>query len=330
LNALFPAGGVTYLGLWALQTKAGISLSAILLSYSLVALLSFGLLCHYWRRVSLPHHDAINLFEESLSTIPGPPLATLHFAIADDEASIKMEKTCAILAEAEKEEISIMAMGVKAMENDSSTEKNNCISSRTPKAQLTSGLYLLLMTWFSFYTAKNMFTMTTARDFLSRLGDDETNNLYLSIFTIMMPSSVLALPLVDLVVTKYGFQGGLHVVNFAAVVHGLTQLLFTDLRLQVIGFVAFSIFRSFLYGVSFSLLASFLSPNVTGKGAGLFSFAVGLCLIVNIPLSNEALRNSFFIPNLIYTVLVGPCILAVCILGVWIQKDKLAALGSIS
>jgi hypothetical protein len=53
-------------------------------------------------------------------------------------------------------------------------------------------------------------------------------------------------------------------------------------------------------------------------------------LIVNIPLSNEALRNSFFIPNLIYTVLVGPCILAVCILGVWIQKDKLAALRSIS
>ena len=333
LNALFPAGGVTYLGLWALQKNTAISLTAILFGYTLVAVLSFSLLCYYWRRVTLPDHDIVGDLEESVRTsLPAQPIPHLSEK-ADNESSTCMESSESTSIQNEEpvqadQEDTMMTTPVEIKHTSTeeqaehSDENYIVISSRTPKAQLTSGLYLLLMIWFAFYTARNLFTVTTARDFLSRLGDDEIGNLYLSIFTIMMPTAFLAVPLIDLVIDKFGFQAALHVVNLAAAVHGLVQLLFEDLRLQVIGFVAFTIFRCFLYGISFCLLASFLSPDVTGKGAGLYSFAVGLCLAFNIPLSNEAVKNSFFVPNLVYTVLIIPCILAVCILGLWIEKDK--------
>ena len=329
LNALFPAGGVCYLGLWALQKNTSISLTAILFGYTLVAVFSSCLLCHYWRRVTLLDHNIAGDLEESVRTLPIQPIpylskkADYKSAFMENSESIENE----VPIKADQEDTMITApVEIKHTRTEEKVERNDeiyiVISSRTPKAQLTSGLYLLLMVWFAFYTARNMFTITTARDFLSMLGDDEVGNLYLSIFTIMMPTAFLALPLIDFVVNKFGFQAALHVVNLAAAVHGLVQLLFKDLRLQVIGFVAFTIFRCFLYGISFCLLASFLSPDVTGKGAGLYSFAVGLCLAFNIPLSNEAVKESFFIPNLVYTVLIGPCILAGCILGLWIEKDK--------
>lgn len=333
MNALFPAGGVTYLGLWALQKNTSISLTAILFVYTLVAVFSFSLLCYYWRRVTLPDHDVAGDLEESIrTTLPAQPIPHLSER-ADTESSTCMESSESTSIQNEEpvqadQEDTMMTTPVEIKHTSTeeqaehSDENYIVISSRTPKAQLTSGLYLLLMIWFAFYTARNLFTVTTARDFLSRLGDDEIGNLYLSIFTIMMPTAFLAVPLIDLVIDKFGFQTALHVVNLAAAVHGLVQLFFEDLRLQVIGFVAFTIFRCFLYGISFSLLASFLSPDVTGKGAGLYSFAVGLCLAFNIPLSNEAVKNSFFVPNLVYTVLIIPCILAVCILGLWIEKDK--------
>lgn len=206
------------------------------------------------------------------------------------------------------------------------TDNYTLISSRTPRQQLRSRIFLTLMLFFSFFTARNIFTLSTARDFLAGLGDDEKNNMYLTIFTLLTPASVAALPLVDFVVHRYGFAGGLHAVNFLSIVHGLIQILSTNLNVQVLGFVAFTLSRCFTNCVCFSLMASFLSPNVTGKGAGIYSCAVGVCLIVNIPLSNQGVSDSgFFVPNLLYTVLIAPCIIGAWLIGKWEKRDEAAA-----
>ena len=57
----------------------------------------------------------------------------------------------------------------------------------------------------------NAYTLTTMRDFLSNLGDDEYNNLYLSIFTMILPVSITGVPFVDYIIRKYGFHFGFHI-----------------------------------------------------------------------------------------------------------------------
>ena len=84
--------------------------------------------------------------------------------------------------------------------------------------------------------------------------------------------------------------------------------------------------------VCFSLLASFLSPDVTGRGSSILCLASGVCMGINILLSNAAVLQygSFFVPNLIYTIIIGPCIILAVMIGKWetLDRDAFAALYS--
>ena len=188
------------------------------------------------------------------------------------------------------------------------------IASRPALDQLRSSQFLTLAAFFAFHHSRNTWTLTTTRDFLAYLGDDETGNKYLAIFTLLTPASVLGLPFVDKVVHKFGYAAGLHVVNALAIGQGIIQVSSDNLNVQVIGFVLYSFYRCFLFSVCFSALPAFLDGIVLGKGYGLLIFSGGVLSLMNIPLSNAAVQKlggNFFIPNLIYTVLCGPCIVLV-------------------
>ena len=188
------------------------------------------------------------------------------------------------------------------------------IASRPALDQLRSSQFLTLAAFFAFHHSRNTWTLTTSRDFLAYLGDDETGNKYLAIFTLLTPASVLGLPFVDKIVHKFGFAAGLHVVNALAIGQGIIQVSSDNLNVQVVGFVLYSFYRCFLFSVCFSALPAFLDGIVLGKGYGLLIFSGGVLSLMNIPLSNAAVQKlggNFFIPNLIYTVLCGPCIILV-------------------
>lgn len=188
------------------------------------------------------------------------------------------------------------------------------IASRPALDQLRSFQFLTLAAFFAFHHSRNTWTLTTTRDFLAYLGDDETGNKYLAIFTLLTPASVLGLPFVDKIVHKFGYAAGLHVVNALAIGQGIIQVSSENLNVQVIGFVLYSFYRCFLFSVCFSALPAFLDGIVLGKGYGLLIFSGGVLSLMNIPLSNAAVQKlggNFFIPNLIYTVLCGPCIILV-------------------
>ena len=197
------------------------------------------------------------------------------------------------------------------------------------RQQLRSKLFFTLLAFFSFYQSRNIFALTTARNFLGYLGDDDMNYRYLTIFTLLMPASLVALPLVDIVLGKYGFHAGLQSVNILALLHGLIQVCSKDLNVQIFGFVAFTFFRCFLFSVSFSFMASFLSPKNSGKGAGYMNLAGGVCILCNIPLANAAMLylNSFFLPNLIYTAAILPFFVAAYYMGKWANRGVQSAVG---
>ena len=188
------------------------------------------------------------------------------------------------------------------------------IASRPALDQLRSSQFLTLAAFFAFHHSRNTWTLTTTRDFLAYLGDDETGNKYLAIFTLLTPASVLGLPFVDKIVHKFGFAAGLHVVNALAIGQGIIQVSSDNLNVKVVGFVLYSFYRCFLFSVCFSALPAFLDGIVLGKGYGLLILSGGVLSLMNIPLSNAAVQKlggNFFIPNLIYTVLCGPCIILV-------------------
>lgn len=188
------------------------------------------------------------------------------------------------------------------------------IASRPALDQLRSSQFLTLAAFFAFHHSRNTWTLTTTRDFLAYLGDDDTGNKYLAIFTLLTPASVLGLPFVDKIVHKGGYSAGLHVVNALAFLQGIIQVSSDNLNVQVIGFVFYSFYRCFLFSVCFSCLPAFLDGVVLGKGYGLLIFGGGVLSLMNIPLSNAAVQKlggDFFVPNLIYTILCVPCIILV-------------------
>ena len=209
------------------------------------------------------------------------------------------------------------------------------ISKRPGLDQLRSRQFLVLAAFFAFHHSRNTWTLTTTRDFLAYLGDDETGNRYLAIFTLLTPASVLGLPFVDKIVTKGGYSAGLHVVNMLAIGQGIIQVSSTNLNVQIVGFVFYSFYRCFLFAVCFSCLPAFLSPIVLGKGYGLLIFFGGICSLINIPLANTAVKQmdgNFFVPNLIYTVLCVPCVYLVWVIHKGfkreeVEKDSLAQLA---
>jgi hypothetical protein len=98
------------------------------------------------------------------------------------------------------------------------------IADRSSRQQLTSGQYLFLVVFFSLHLMENQWNLTTQRDFLAYLGDDEQDNKYLTIFTLLMPVSIVGLPFVDAAITHYGFVGGLQGINLLGLAYNIIKV----------------------------------------------------------------------------------------------------------
>lgn len=199
------------------------------------------------------------------------------------------------------------------------------IAQRSVPKQLKSKAYVLLCIFFSFNMVTNVWTLTTARDFLKDLGDDEYGNRYLSIFTLMTPVSLVALPFVDVAIHRYGFGWALQSVNFLNLAHGIIKVSSTNLNVQVLGFIVFSFYRCFLFAVTFSCLPSFINGNAIGRGVGVFYVVSGVASFVNIPLANLAVENQdgdFFIPNLLFLLMTPPVIYLTHLIGKALVRDR--------
>jgi hypothetical protein len=107
------------------------------------------------------------------------------------------------------------------------------VANRSVKQQLLSKPYLLLCLFFSLHVTMNMWTLATMRDFLAYLGDDELDNRYLTIFTLLLPASIVSVPLVDAIVIHYGFAGGFQSINALALGYSIIRLATTNLNVQI-------------------------------------------------------------------------------------------------
>ena len=292
LNALFDAGSVTYLGLWGLGKV--ISLTAIVSGYWVVAVVVFGTASYFWT-VAVPASEEEEDPEDEEELDPAESM--------DKETSSDQE---------EEKDVS----GGPAASVSTQPGAYTMLSERATVAQLTSYPFFLVIVYWIVHVTANQWVLTTTRDFLATLGDDEVDNKYLTIFTILLPTSIVALPCVDYILSRYGFIVALQVINALALGYNLVRLLGDNLQVQILGFCFFTFFRCFLFGIVLSFIPVLLSPALAGKASGILFAITGVTAFLNIPLARSAVeKGDFFIPNLLYTLLLIPCVVAVVGLG---------------
>jgi MFS family permease len=281
LNALLDSGAVTYLLLWYVETNTLLTLPMISGLYLAIYILVMGTSVICWTKIGKKTQR-----------------------LATEEMDRAVHNVMDVMERHQESRID--------NEEESTTDQYILIANRPQMEQLMSGQYITLCLFFAFHQARNTWILTTTRDFLAYLGDDEYGNRYLSIFTLLTPVSVLGLPFVDLILHRWGYAAGLHACNLLGICQGIVQVSSKNLSVQILGFVFYSFYRCFLFSVTFSALAAFIRGDVLGKGCGIYILSGGLVgLAFNIPLSNVAvnyLGGNFFIPNLIYLLGCLPCI----------------------
>lgn len=310
MNSMFDAGSITYLGLRGLAQAFEWSLTGVVSLYLGMAIVLFGGTAYFWTIVEPERSETdstekvgnANRDEQRLTSEPEKNGERKNGETKDP----LLEDTACVAAKKESDYV--------------------LIAERTQARQLSSGPFMTAAFYTTVMITANQWTLTTTRDFLGYLGDDEVGNKYLTIFTLLFPASLAALPFTDAITAKYGFHGGFHAINLLALGYSLIRILSDDLDVQIFGFILFSFFRSFLFGVTFSALPVFLSTNVVGKAMGLLYALPGLASFVNIPLSKFAIEEKggdLFIPNLMYTCLIAPCMVASWMLARAIDKESM-------
>jgi hypothetical protein len=362
LNALFDSGALTYLGLWAIQNASGVKLEFLIGAYLLAGTCFFGAAMYLWH-VVVPVSAGENgnddgqteelkldaTAEEREGNVdrqggPAPKGAnftmeetkvlkdSLNQRIGDPEIDVNTKKSQDDGRDVAMPPNDSRTVDDAAAPNNGDDEDEDgkyvLISERPILHQLKSKQFLLLLLFYSFYSCLNVYALGTARDFLAYLGDDETGNLYLSLFVLMTPVSLLGLPFMDYILNEYGYHAGLQSINVLALSYSVVKVSSDSLNVQVLGFLLFSMFRCFLFTVCYSFLPTFMSGKVVGRGVGVMVLCQGVTSLVNIPLSSWAvnrLDGNFFLPNLLYTILLMPFFYVAWLMGAGIMVEKRAS-----
>jgi hypothetical protein len=109
----------------------------------------------------------------------------------------------------------------------------------------------------------------------------------------------------------------LQTINVLGFAYSIVKIATRSLNLQIIGFLIFSLYRCFLFSITFSFLPTFIRFDVVGQAIGIVFFVTAVLSIVNIPLAQLAVERfqSFWWPNAIWAALNVPCVVAAWQLG---------------
>lgn len=173
LNSLFDTSSAVYLGLWALYENVWKNLEGLLWVYFGLSVVIYSTGVFFWATAE-PEED--NVIDDRSSN-----------ADEDQDAKVVDQDVCNVESSslsdsndaAESPTHDEVAAGVTTVSGPAATEYT-LVAQRTELEQLTSGYFLALLIFFSIHVVHNQWHMTTVRDFLAELGDNEYDNRYLT------------------------------------------------------------------------------------------------------------------------------------------------------
>jgi MFS family permease len=350
LNGLVDAGSSTYLILYKIAEAMDASLFAIATGYLGVALFCFGGALYFWAAIVCKKEEYVTVLgntELHTSDAHGAAMSTAIEKVDEEGEKNSLEeqgvftdsKSSCKGKEEEQDAITENEQQSETLsknEDDPDTTTTTSpesgvyimVAQREPLDQLKSQQFILLTIFCIFHCNRSGWVLTTARDNLASLGDDEEGNKYLTIFTVMGVSSLVGLPFIDNILGKYGYHMGFQAINMLALLHGIIQLSSDNLNVQILGFVVFSFYRCFTFATVFSFLPLFLGGAAIGRGAGMICFWSALVGLLNIGLASwlvNGLEEDFFVINLLYTVFIFPVVWVAFKIGICIKREEAAA-----
>lgn len=282
LNALFDAGSVTYLLLWGLESFFGFNFFQVTVVYFCLALCQYSGAVYFWN-VATPEKDMQGLDESQAFLQAKEHDETVMESLRDYQAahmdnsreiqhmlmSYRSERT------ASPKPLATVYGSTEYDNGDKTTEPSEhvLLADRPPREQLLSTPFCMMTLFFSINMISTNWALTTAADFLASLGD---TGKYLSLFTLLQPASILALPVVDATVQYGGFGAAFQMVNLLTFIYISIKLTVEDLNWQTIHFVLVAVVRCYLFAVSFSFLPRLLGPQVVGKATGIMYMVGGV------------------------------------------------------
>jgi MFS family permease len=343
LNGLGDAGSITYLILYKIAEATDASLAAISAGYLGAAFFCFGGALYFWTAVAVreTEDDVTYLAADGAASTAiekvveeGEGNASITEVFTDSKSSLKYNQD-------EQEQDATMPITENEQQNETSENEDDpdtstspesgvytMVAQREPLDQLKSQQFILATVFFMFHVARNHWVLTTARDYLASLGDDEEGNKYLTIFTGLSVASIIGVPFIDSILGKYGYHMGFQVINILGLLHGIIQLSSDNLNVQILGFAVFSFYRCFTFAAVFSFLPVFLGGETIGRAAGIMTFCGALFSLVNLGLAAwliHGLNDDFFVINLLHTVFILPVVWVAFKIGICINMEEAAA-----
>ena len=316
VSSFFDAGAITTILLWGVQQWTGASTNSIIAVYLACAIVVYTISVYFWA-TAVPQGD----IEEKKKIAPTTRYSRFELLSNAHDMRRAMKARISNWEQLDASTLNYLQSNEFPTPGDdfaktnlntgrasTVSRKSKRISSYVPvadrsaKDQLTSIPFLALCVFFAFNVCQSNWNLMSQRDFLASLGDDDYDNRYLMIFTLMTPVSILGGPLIDWTILTLGWPAALFTINGLAVAFQVVKLITDNLNIQIVGFVIYSFYRSFLFGISFSFLPSLMGHEVAGKAAGIMSgFAgimnLGLLGFVQMAMSTDG--GDFTVPNLI-------------------------------
>ena len=314
LNTLFDSGAMTFWVLWFLQDMTNADLLYIWIGYLVLAVFIHGTGGVLWR-LAVPHHgvkeDGVKTERVDESCQP-----TTTKTNKSNETDAPPTTEMPAYPQSTKE--------VEGNGNDEKSDKARNESCSLEQPQESQIPFACLLIFFSLHVMGVSWNFATQRDFLGDLGDDKHDNLYLTIFTLLTPLSILGAPFMDWCILHLGWINSLQVVNVLGLGFSTIKVVTTNLNAQIVGFVIFSFCRSFIFGLSFSFLPKIVKGSVIGRAQGILAGMAGLLNLVNIPMASFAvnqMEGDFFWPNIFYVLVYIPCFISILVLGRYWKPD---------
>jgi len=306
LNTLFDAGTLTYLVLYQMAQWMDSKPGWIFIGYLSFAVVAFGGAILSWRYALQKKKD------KEGANVDG----------VDDGESCEVPSVESINEQVDDME---RADDTNDSPSGNSEEKDLPVSKLPPIRQLQTRMFILHTVYFGVAAARSTYVLATAKDFLAYLGDED--HVYLKIFTLLQPVSILGLPLMDWIINNKGYNVAMQSINILGIAHGVIQVSSNNLNVQVFGFVVFSFYRCFVFAINFGFLPTYLGIAAVGRGAGLLTLCQGIMCATSIPLANLAINHlggNFFWPNLIEMIVLVPLFAVVGIIGQDAQRNNFA------
>lgn len=141
--------------------------------------------------------------------------------------------------------------------------------------QLRSREFLFVAVFAGIHLAKTNFYLGANKDILEDYGDGNHNYVYTRLFTALLPASIVCVPCISWFMHHRGFPSSFRFVNALGIVQ-FAVVLVPSLKVQVVAFCCFTVYRAFFFSLLGSFVAAVFGPRSVGRLFALCIIAGGV------------------------------------------------------